>query len=70
MSSIALAGVAVSGGEVSVRGQRPGRDPRPVSGPADGLRGVAAVALVTLLVVALAALAAVLLLWLLDLGGG
>lgn len=51
-------------------GKRPGRDPRPVASPVDGLRGVVSVALVALLVVAIAVLTAVLLLWVLDPGGG
>jgi hypothetical protein len=53
-----------------VHGKRPGRDPRPVTGPADGLRGVASVALLALSVLAVAVLAAVLLLWMLGAGGG
>jgi hypothetical protein len=53
-----------------VPGKRPGRDPRPVTSLADGLRGVAVVALLALSVLAVAVLAAVLLLWLMDVGGG
>jgi len=53
-----------------VPGKRPGRDPRPVASPVDGLRGVVSVALAALVVVAIAVLTAVLLLWVLDLGGG
>jgi hypothetical protein len=53
-----------------VRGNRPGRDPRPVTGVADGLLGIGAVALLGLMVVAVAALLAVLLVWLTGAGGG
>jgi hypothetical protein len=53
-----------------VRGKRPGRDPRPITGPADGLRGIGSVVLVAALVLAIAVLAAVLLLWVSGVGGG
>jgi hypothetical protein len=53
-----------------VPGNRPGRDPRPVTSMTDGLRGVGWVAIVALLVVTITVLAAVLLLWVMDVGGG
>jgi hypothetical protein len=53
-----------------VRGNRPGRDPRPVTGAADGLLGIGWVALVALLVVVGAVATASLVLWVMGIGGG
>jgi hypothetical protein len=53
-----------------VPGNRPGRDPRPVTSPVDGLRGIGTVVLVAVLVLAIAVLAAVLMLWALGVEGG
>jgi hypothetical protein len=53
-----------------VPGKRPGRDPRPVTNPVDGLRGIGTVVFLAALVLAIAVLAAVLMLWVLGVEGG
>jgi hypothetical protein len=53
-----------------VPGNRPGRDPRPVTSAADGLFGIGLVALVALVVVASATLVAHLVLWVIAVGAG